>query len=291
MALVAGCSVVAGIDGLAYDLDDTGLTSTSSSGGEVDASSASTAVASTSGAGAGNVSSSGAGGAGAVGGAGNGGGEGGAGVVCGDGLIGAGEECDDQNAIPDDGCDACLVVCSGSGEFVDPVTHHCYYLSNDQTTQPNADAACAARGSTLVAISSQAEQDVIDGHLSPNMSTNTWIGAYAPGPVGIFVWTNGELWGYTNWLAGKPDNGDGNEHCVTIRERPLGRQLLRQGSAVPLRARSGGPSAALNRRVRSCPTPSPIQGRRRRAARTSRPHEAPCAQTEGRRRYQCRSRR
>ena len=45
---------------------------------------------------------------------------------CGDGFIQAGEECDDGNTLAGDGCEACVVVCSGLSEVKDAVTHHCY---------------------------------------------------------------------------------------------------------------------------------------------------------------------
>ena len=214
IGLCSGCSVVAGVSGLEYDLDPDEATTASGAGG----SGGGVTVAAASGTGGANgpgnggatstASSAASTGSGAGGGAGNP-------VVCGDGVIGNGEECDDQNANADDGCDACLVVCSAAGEFEDPATHHCYYLAGRGTSHSGADALCAARGSTVAAISSQAEQDLIEGHIGANASI--WIGAIAPNSDGVFVWSNGEPWGYTNWLAGKPDNGAGNEDCVKLR--------------------------------------------------------------------------
>ena len=68
---------------------------------------------------------------------------------------------------------------------------------------------CAARTSSL----ETAPNRLIAPHLAQN--TNTWIGAHSPVVTGDFVWSNGEPWGYTHWLAGKPDNGAGSEDCVT----------------------------------------------------------------------------
>lgn len=41
---------------------------------------------------------------------------------CGNGQIDEGEQCDDANDAPGDGCDACVVECDGPGEAKHPST-------------------------------------------------------------------------------------------------------------------------------------------------------------------------
>lgn len=221
IALVAGCSVISGIDDLAYDLQVDGGSQTTASGAgggggaaaatSSSASATSTSSSSASGTGGdggtgGATSSSGMGGVGGAGGAGGG-------PTCGDGIISVGEECDDQNMLDGDGCAACLVECSGPGEFVDPTTHHCYRIYTDTKSWSVAAAICTAEGFTLAAISSEPEQILIGAHLVVN--TNTWVGGNDLAVEGTFVWSNGEIFGFTSWDAGEPNNNNG-EDCMKL---------------------------------------------------------------------------
>jgi cysteine-rich repeat protein len=215
--------VIAGLDDLAYDLQADGgsqtttsgaggdggaATTTSSSASATSTSSSSSSASGTGGQGGtgGGASSSGTGGTGGTGGDGGG-------PTCGDGIISAGEECDDQNVSDGDGCVACLVECSGPGELVDPTTHHCYRLHADTKSWSVAGATCMTEGFTLAAISSAPEQTLIEGYLVVN--TNTWVGGNDLAAEGAFVWSNGEIFGFTNWDAGEPNDNNG-EDCMKL---------------------------------------------------------------------------
>lgn len=84
------------------------------------------------------------------------------GGTCGDGAVEGIEECDDGNAIDDDGCSTCVVDCEAQG-VKDPLTGHCYRVFPDPTTWPFAEANCAAWGGApglghLASIADAAEQ-------------------------------------------------------------------------------------------------------------------------------------
>jgi cysteine-rich repeat protein len=162
-----------------------------------------------SGAGAGSASSTGSGavGSSASVSSGSGGSSG-----CGDGTIDAGEECDDGNGVAGDGCDDCMVVCTGSFETKDTTTAHCYRADPMATaTWDAARAACQAWGGDLAAIGSAAENALVAGLIQ----TSSWIGATDAAVEGAFGWSSGELWMYTNWALGEPNDSAG-EDCTEL---------------------------------------------------------------------------
>lgn len=188
--------------------------STSSGGGSSDMSGSSGT-----GGGGGTTTSSGQGGAGgsggmeASGGAGGVGGSGGQGggpvELCGNGIIDAGEECDDQNESSMDGCDACQAYCF-PGEVEEPMTHHCYALFKFGKNWDQAKDECKKVGLYLASVTSMEELALIapldDGD-------DRWLGGLKV--QGTWTWDNGEPWGFTSWEPGQPnDSGD----CLSVRK-------------------------------------------------------------------------
>jgi len=146
---------------------------------------------------------------GGAGGAGGSGGQGGGPVeLCGNGMIDPGEECDDQNGSPDDGCDACQAYCF-DGEVEEPTTHHCYALFKSEKTRDEAKKACSGVGLYLATITSAGELALIapldDGD-------DRWLGGLKVN--GLWTWETGEPWGFATWDVGQPnDSGP----CLDVR--------------------------------------------------------------------------
>jgi len=148
--------------------------------------------------------------------------------ICGNGVIGSGEACDDGNAVSSDGCSAtcsieagwsctgtpstCTQACSGGTWSVSSGQE--YFFCNTAVNWNNADTACknvdgAATGWFLTTINDATEDTYIN-----SLSANPlWIGYNDATTEGTFVWTSGLSPGYTNWTAGQPDN-TGNSDCV-----------------------------------------------------------------------------
>jgi C-type mannose receptor len=132
--------------------------------------------------------------------------------VCGDGAIDPGEQCDDANDVPTDGCDACAVVCTAPNELLDPSSSHCYLHDPLATsTWDAARAACVAWGGDLVAIGDDEEQAL----LQTFVAASSWIGATDVAVEGVFAWSNGEPLSYTSWNPGEPNDSNG-EDCGEI---------------------------------------------------------------------------
>jgi cysteine-rich repeat protein len=209
----AGCNELAGIraavlDPCAFMDESCASAGDSGAGGSTATATASTSATAADSTGAGSgVSVAASSGAGMRTGAGMSGG------MCGDGIVSAGEECDDHNATPHDGCTACVVDCSGSGTFKDPARHHCYRLVTSRMTFAQALASCALAGEHLAAITTGAEFALVEAHVDAKMEA--WIGGNDMLKEGTFVWTDGEPWGYAPWVAGAPSKSP-NRDCVAL---------------------------------------------------------------------------
>lgn len=109
------------------------------------------------------------------------------------------------------------VACSADGEVFEPITGVCYRLSNETASWFGARDACAARGELLVSITSAAE----DAFLDQNIDGAFWIGASDRSVEGRFDWVSGELFDFSDFLLGDPDNLFGVQDCVE-RDSPSG---------------------------------------------------------------------
>jgi hypothetical protein len=82
-----------------------------------------------------------------------------------------------------------------------------------------ANAAAIAQGGTLATITSPAENAFVFSLVNSPIFFNTFNGSGpalggiqppgSPEPGGGWSWATGELWSYTNWLPGSPDNAGG----------------------------------------------------------------------------------
>ncbi len=118
---------------------------------------------------------------------------------------------------------------------------HGYELISGSTwTWTQARDAAAARtivvdGVTytghLVTITSAAENEFIRTNFSCTM--NPWIGAYqydkAVEPAGHWRWVTDEVWSYTNWNSGEPNNSGGAEEYAQFYNTGFWNDLANNG--------------------------------------------------------------
>jgi len=147
--------------------------------------------------------------------------------LCGNGILEAGEQCDDAGHAGPDGCDACKVVCANFGAgTAESEDHHCYN-GYDQADFAGAVADCVKRGAHLATISSAAENKVARTFVN----NSKWLGGHedvsasAQG-TGTYSWITAEPFTYTNWGEREPNQAKVRcsgfeqtcyEHCVSMK--------------------------------------------------------------------------
>jgi cysteine-rich repeat protein len=151
--------------------------------------------------------------------------------VCGNGVIEAGEQCDDGGRSGQDGCAECQVVCShyGSGTL-ESEDHHCYN-GYDEADFAGAREACEERGAHLATISSAAENKLVQKLVNSSKLLGGFedVGLMMKGK-GEYAWVTGEPFTFSNWAQGEPDQKDTRcqgysshcyEHCLGMNGQGL----------------------------------------------------------------------
>ena len=89
--------------------------------------------------------------------------------------------------------------------------NHCYKKFGDSTYWSNAQNFCRWSGGDLVTIDDAAE----NGFVVSMISSNSWIGANDIATEGVWTWSDGTPWSYSNWSSGEPNNSK-NEDCAEL---------------------------------------------------------------------------
>ncbi len=102
-------------------------------------------------------------------------------------------------------------------QFVqNPSNGHWYGISYGPMSWHEAELVAEQAGGNLATIGGAAEQAWVQTALGAYSSWRYWIGLNDIANEGQFVWVNGEPLGYTNWVAGQPNNGGGIEDAAEI---------------------------------------------------------------------------
>jgi len=89
-----------------------------------------------------------------------------------------------------------------------------YKIYTEPMTWTQAKEYCEALGGHLVSITSQEEQDFIEGLLAYSEKNCCWIGGYKEGDR--WKWVSGEEFEYNNWAEIEPNNENGNETRIHL---------------------------------------------------------------------------
>ncbi len=131
--------------------------------------------------------------------------------LCGNGILDAGEQCDDGNKNIADYCKYCRIYNINCTAHSSDDSQYIFCL--DTVNWDEARAICQKFGPfDLTSINDSTENTFIDGFQTAD---SAWIGANDIDNEGTFVWVNGEPFSYTNWRAGEP-NDQGGEDCTEI---------------------------------------------------------------------------
>lgn len=151
--------------------------------------------------------------------------------VCGNGIIEAGEQCDDAGHAGQDGCAACQVVCShyGTGTLAS-ADHHCYAGYGEAPFEA-AREACEELGAHLATISSSAENSLVQTLVNESKFLGAFedVGVMAKGSDD-YRWLTGEPFTFTNWAQGEPNKKE--TRCSSYSGHCYGHCLAMNGQGL-----------------------------------------------------------
>jgi hypothetical protein len=136
--------------------------------------------------------------------------------LCGNGILDAGEECEDGPDVASGRCKACKIVCPDSGKAFGG---HCYSLVTGYKSWDDANKECVGKKAHLVSITSGDENKFVHEVLIGKQQFDPrtyWIGLSDAATEGTFVWTTNEPLGYKNWDNNEPNDFLNNEDCASL---------------------------------------------------------------------------
>lgn len=98
-------------------------------------------------------------------------------------------------------------------------SNHIYSVFDVKMDWIEAGKLAENKGGYLITITSQEEQDIVDELLEYGASAQYWIGATDESEEGEnseWSWMTDEIFNYTNWHAGEPNNTNNNEHYAGV---------------------------------------------------------------------------
>lgn len=104
---------------------------------------------------------------------------------------------------------------------------HYYYIFTDERSWYDADNFCKSQNGYLATITSSEEQQFIHQYIqevkksltddnSETWNKELWIGANDSNFEGVWEWSNGESFSYTNWGNNQPDDSGGQDYGVLL---------------------------------------------------------------------------
>ena len=139
---------------------------------------------------------------------------------CGDGVIEAGETCDDGNTVNDDSCSNSCIPAWPCESGVDPDGAR-FIVCADRTSWSSARLKCQALGFDDLASIRTASENAMLTSLALQLTTDLdlyWIGLSDAAAEGQYLWSDGAAVTYSNWDYGEPNNlylgCAGNEDCM-----------------------------------------------------------------------------
>ncbi|XP_027024902.1 galactose-specific lectin nattectin-like isoform X1 [Tachysurus fulvidraco] len=94
----------------------------------------------------------------------------------------------------------------------------CFRIFKTATSWDDAEQNCVIMGGHLASVHNKAEYMFIQALVQNALNSNaqTWLGASDVQQEGVWKWTDGSAFDYTNWAGGQPDNKNKMENCLMM---------------------------------------------------------------------------
>ena len=107
-------------------------------------------------------------------------------------------------------------VNADSAKVVNPINGHTYQrFDTYPKTWTNARSACSVLGSYLVTISSAYENNLVT-NLTNSTIVGSWLGGSDEAQEGSWKWVNDEVWSYSAWRSGEPNNSGNEDYLYSL---------------------------------------------------------------------------
>ena len=101
-------------------------------------------------------------------------------------------------------------------DYIKTENNHTYSIYNIPTTWEKAEEICKKLGGHLVTITSQDEQIIVNELLEYGNLSFYSIGGKRIGDSNNWEWINGEIFDFTNWATGEPNNVNNIENYLSV---------------------------------------------------------------------------
>uniref|UniRef100_A0A087XIX5 C-type lectin domain-containing protein n=1 Tax=Poecilia formosa TaxID=48698 RepID=A0A087XIX5_POEFO len=98
------------------------------------------------------------------------------------------------------------------------INNRCFQYVANNMTWAEAERNCLTLGANLASVHNSNEYNQIQTLIftASRDSKETWIGGSNAQEDNIWLWSDGNLFSYTNWCRGQPDNTRGMQHCLQM---------------------------------------------------------------------------
>ncbi|XP_059192277.1 ladderlectin-like [Centropristis striata] len=92
----------------------------------------------------------------------------------------------------------------------------CFNYVGTERSWTDAEKNCQSMKGNLASVHNDEEFGFLQGMMAEDNSTNPdiWIGGSNCQQDKTWLWSNGQVFFYSNWCDGKPDNEGGSQHCL-----------------------------------------------------------------------------
>ncbi|KAM9786227.1 galactose-specific lectin nattectin-like [Neosynchiropus ocellatus] len=97
----------------------------------------------------------------------------------------------------------------------------CFIFHASPKDWADSEVSCLNAGGNLVSYHSKEEYDFIKAMIKrvTGVDKRIWAGGYDATKNGVWLWSDGSDFNYSNWGKGEPNNGGGTEHCMELNWR------------------------------------------------------------------------